>query len=171
MKLDLGAIGKGFAADVVLIILDSLGIRSALVDMGGDISVGDAPPEKEYWTLGFSYTNAEGIEIFQKVKLKNQAIATSGDLYQHVEINGHRYSHIIDPRTGEALANGIQTTVIAPTATMADAYASAFSVMGIENTKLFLKIGSPMEVFVSEDNGMNHRQWKSEGFEKYVLEP
>ncbi len=147
-----------------------MGIKSALIDMGGDISVADPPPQMPYWTLGFSYFDAEGKEILQKVRLRNQAMATSGDLYQYVEINGRRYSHIVDPRTGMALDTGIQATVIASNATLADAYASAVSVMGIENTKIMGKGLRNIEVFLLERSPDRYRQWNSEGFETLLLQ-
>ena len=169
LQLDLGGIGKGFAADEALRVMEQNGITSALIDMGGDIRVSDPPPNKEYWTLAFSYYDADGKEINQKIKLKNQAVATSGDLYQFVAIDGNRYSHIVDPKTGMALTNGIQVTVIAPNATLADAYASAFSVLGIENSKHKLKIILGLEAFLVEHTKANYQQWNSGDFEQFLI--
>ena len=169
MLLDLGGIGKGYAADEVLKVLEENGITSALIDMGGDICVSNPPPNKDYWILAFSYFDKDGQEIIQKIKLKNQAVATSGDLYQYVEINGQRYSHIVDPRTGMALTNSIQTTVIAPTGTFADAYASVFSVMGIAQTKFEMKNFAEINVFLVEHLENKYRQWQSEKFSKSVI--
>src|SRR5690606_30194410 len=118
MQLDLGGIGKGFAADEAINVLRENGIHAALVDMGGDITVSEPPPNKEYWVLGFSYFDEKGEEIFKKIRLKNQAIATSGDLFQYTLIDGKRYSHIIDPKNGMALSNRIQVTTMAPNGTM-----------------------------------------------------
>ncbi len=169
MQLDLGGIGKGFAADEVLKVLAAHGINSALVDMGGDITVGNPPPDKEYWTLAFYYYNKEGKEIAQKIKLKNQAIATSGDLYQFLEVDGIRYSHIVDPKTGMALNSRIQVTVIALNGTMADGYASAFSVMGISKTKEKIDQIKGLNAFIVEQEPNKHLQWNSDGFHKFFL--
>lgn len=170
MQLDVGGIGKGFAADEAIKILKNNGVNAALVDMGGDITVSDAPPDKDYWILGFSYYDKNGKEVFQKIKLKNRAVATSGDLYQYVVIDNMRYSHIIDPRNGRALSNNIQVTTIAPNGTMADAYASALSVLGVEEGKRVVSKTDGLEVFVVEDIPDGYRQWNSPGFLNYVIE-
>ncbi|WP_273568100.1 FAD:protein FMN transferase [Maribacter halichondriae] len=170
MQLDVGGIGKGFAADHALKILESNGITSALIDMGGDIRVSDSPPQKSHWTLVFYYYDEQEQQVFQKLKLKNQAVATSGDLYQFVEINGVRYSHIINPNTGMALQNGIQVTTIAPTGTLADGYASAFSVLGIQKTKEKIEQIENIEVFVTERSEEKYQQWNSGSFANFTLE-
>ncbi|MFK5973160.1 MAG: FAD:protein FMN transferase [Flavobacteriaceae bacterium] len=170
MQLDLGGIGKGFAADEVLKVFELYGIRSALVDMGGDIRVSDPPPNKKHWVLAFSYYNADRKEIVQKIKLKNQAVATSGDLYQYLEIDGIRYSHIIDPQTGMALGNGIQVTTIATNATLADAYASAFSVIGIEEAINSVQEIPSLEFFMVENYKQEHKSWQSKGFMNHLVE-
>lgn len=169
MRLDLGGIGKGFAADEVLKVLKVYGITSALVDMGGDIRVSNPPPNKEYWVLAFSYYNVDGKEIVQKIELKNQAVATSGDLYQFIEIDDIRYSHIVDPKTGMALTNSIQVTTIAPNGTLADAYASAFSILGINDSKQKLKIIPNIEAFLVQRSKTNYQQWDSKGFEQFLI--
>ena len=169
MQLDVGGIGKGFAADEAINLLKRLGITTALVDMGGDITVSDAPPNKDFWTLGFSYFDNKGEEVFQKIKLKNQAVATSGDLYQYVLIDGKRYSHIIDPKNGMALSNNIQVTTIAANGSMADAYASALSVLGIEGSKKIIQETPDLEVFLVEDVPEQYQQWNSSGFLNYII--
>ena len=170
MQLDVGGIGKGFAADEAINLLKRLGITTALVDMGGDITVSDAPPNKDFWTLGFSYFDNKGEEVFQKINLKNQAVATSGDLYQYVLIDGKRYSHIIDPKNGMALSNNIQVTTIAANGTMADAYASALSVLGIEHSKKIIQETPNLEAFLVEDVPEQYQQWNSSGFLNYIIE-
>lgn len=165
MKLDVGAIGKGYVADEMINFLKSEGISSALIDMGGDICVSDPPPGRSYWILAFSFYNNIGEKEVKKVQLKNGAVATSGDLYQFIEIEGKRYSHIINPITGIALTNNVQVTVIAKSGTHADAFASAFSVWGISKTKENiddLKGISAYMIENSTENGFN--QWASPNF-------
>jgi len=169
MKLDLGGIGKGFTADEVIKVLESNGIRSALVDIGGDIRVSNPPPSKEHWVLAFSYYNEKGDEVLNKIRLKNAAVATSGDFYQFVEIDGIRYSHIIDPITGMALNNSIQVTAIAKNATEADAFASAFSVMGILNVKDNNKVLTNLDVYMVSQSNAGYLQWNSKGFDQYIV--
>ena len=170
MQLDVGGIGKGFAADEAISLLKRNGINAALVDMGGDVTVSGAPPNREFWVLGFSYFSENGEEVFQKVKLKNQAVATSGDLYQYAVIDGKRYSHIINPKNGMALSNNIQVTVVAPNGTMADAYASALSVLGIEEGRKLVRETTDLEVFMVEDIPGAYKQWNSSGFLNYIVE-
>ena len=170
MQLDVGGIGKGFAADEAISLLKSNGINAALVDMGGDVTVSNAPPNKEFWVLGFSYYDKNGKEVFRKIKLKNQAVATSGDLYQYAVIDGKRYSHIINPKNGMGLSNNIQVTTIAPNGTMADAYASALSVLGIGEGSKIVQETMNLEVFMVEDVPGSYQQWNSSGFLNYIVE-
>lgn len=132
MQLDLGAIAKGYAADEMLRILRQHNICAALVDAGGDIRMGNPPPGEKGWTVRIPGHYEDGSSHRLFLRLANKAVATSGDLFQHVEINGRRYSHIVDPRTGLGLTNQSMVTVIAPTGLLADSYASAVSVMGAE---------------------------------------
>lgn len=169
MRLDLGGIGKGFAADEVIKVLESNGVSSALVDMGGDIRVSNPPPNREYWILAFSYYDEENVEVVEKIRMKNAAVATSGDLYQFVEIDGIRYSHIINPLTGMALNNSIQVTTIARNATEADAFASAFSVMNIANVKINSKVLTNLETLMIHHSKEGYLKWNSEGFNRYLI--
>ena len=131
MGLDLGGIAKGYAVDEALKVLRKHGIRRALVDAGGDIRLGDPPPDRKGWRIGVA-----PLEVAAKpsryLSLSGCAIATSGDAWQYVEIRGRRYSHIVDPRTGLGLTDHSSVTVVAPDGTTADALASATSVLGPE---------------------------------------
>lgn len=127
MKLDFGGIGKGLAADEALLVLRSLGHGSALIDFGGDLVAGDAPPgEAEGWLVRVR----DGVGRTRELWLVNAAVATSGDLEQFVEIDGVRYAHIVDPVTGLGLTCRVAATVIADAGWMADALASAACVLG-----------------------------------------
>ena len=119
MQLDAGGIAKGYAADEALKIIRRTGIRSALVAMSGDIVCGDAPPGKPGWKVGVQK---------EMMTLTNAAVSTSGDEFQHVVLNGIRYSHIIDPRTGMALRNSKSISVIGHKGIETDALATALSV-------------------------------------------
>ncbi len=169
IQLDLGGIGKGFAADEVIKILESKGIHSGLVDMGGDIRVSDPPPGRDYWVLGFYYFDRYGKEHFQRIKLKEGAVATSGDLYRFVEINGSRFSHIIDSKTGVALKGGIQVTTISRYAADADAFASAFSVIGLDENALRDMDCRNLEVFMTNQSETGYKHWESPGFGRFLI--
>lgn len=131
MQLDLGGIAKGYAGDEALRVLKKHGISRALVDGGGDIVVGDPPPDRDGWRIEIETArkdpkrNAPDLLV-----LDNAAVATSGDAYQSLEIDGQRYSHIVDPETGLGLTTRSSVTVIAPDGTAADSLASAVSVLG-----------------------------------------
>jgi len=130
MRLDLGGIAKGLAADEALKILKGRGVSRALVAASGDIAIGDPPPGKTGWTVGISAIDSHNNEVTTNVVLANAGVSTSGDTEQFVEIGGRRYSHIIDPKTGLGLTNRIQATVIARDATTTDAMATTVCVLG-----------------------------------------
>jgi thiamine biosynthesis lipoprotein len=141
MRLDLGGIAKGYAADRALAVLRERGISRALVDGSGDISIGDAPPGKTGWRIAIgnrlgtltSQSEPDGPEeATELLVLQNRAVATSGDAFQYVEIDGVRYSHLIDPHTGVGLTDHSTVTIIAPEGITADSLASAVSVLGPE---------------------------------------
>jgi FAD:protein FMN transferase len=130
MRLDLGGIAKGYAADEAMKVLQEHGINSALIDASGDLLVSEPPPGQSAWTIGIAALKTPEGEPTEYLKVSNIAIATSGDAYQFIEIEGVRYSHIVNPKTGMGLTTHSSVTVVAPTATLADAWASAVSVMG-----------------------------------------
>ncbi|MDQ3277485.1 MAG: FAD:protein FMN transferase [Bacteroidota bacterium] len=134
MQLDLGGIAKGYVAQKVIDFLTSKGISSALADAGGDIACSNPPPGKEGWTVGINRPeNAEEL-LPETITLYNEAIATSGDLYQYIEHDGKRYSHIIDPRTGYGVPFQRNVTVLAPDGATADWLATACSILPVKES-------------------------------------
>ncbi|MGI8988835.1 MAG: FAD:protein FMN transferase [Bryobacteraceae bacterium] len=123
MQLDVGGIAKGYAADRALACLKSLGIRSALVAASGDLACGDAPPGKHGWKIGIDSG---------AIELANAAVSTSGDTEQHLDFNGARYSHIVDPATRMGLTSRILVSVRAARGVDADGLSTAISVLGCE---------------------------------------
>lgn len=131
MRLDLGGIAQGYAADRCLEILRKNGIHSALADAGGDIALGDAPPGEIGWIIEIPNHNPEDTQNSpDTLRLSNCGITTSGATFRYLEVEGKRYSHIVDPRTGWGLTHRVLVTVQAHTATEADAWATAISVLG-----------------------------------------
>jgi thiamine biosynthesis lipoprotein len=126
--IDLGGIAKGWAADECLRILKQEGIPKAIVQAGGDTVAGEAPPGQKGWEVMLTADKLSKTRIL----LCQRAVSTSGDLYQYVEIDGVRYSHIISPRTGLGLRERIACSVIAPDGATSDALATALCVMGKE---------------------------------------
>jgi thiamine biosynthesis lipoprotein len=130
MLLDLGGIAKGYAADAALEVLRRHGITRALVAAGGDIAVGDPPEGADGWKIGIApLKDPQGPPRYQLL-LRNMAVSTAGDSHQHVEIDGKRYSHIVDPKTGIGLVGPRSVTVIAPKGVLADGLDTAICVMG-----------------------------------------
>ncbi|MDZ7692844.1 MAG: FAD:protein FMN transferase [Balneolaceae bacterium] len=168
MQLDLGGIAKGYAADQVLEVLNNYGIYSALVDAGGDIVLGDSPPDRKGWNIEVLTHDTQGIEDEIMLQLSNKAVATSGDLFQYVEIEGTRYSHIIDPRTGLGLTDRRQVTVIASSGIMADGYASAMSVMKPEKAVLLAEELPDLSVFIEQSAADGIKRWRSQSFKKLL---
>lgn len=133
LLLDLGGIGKGYAADAALAVLKAHGITQALVAGSGDLAIGDPPPGTEGWSIALrTFEKPEDQDTLLHVTLKNCGCSTSGDLHQFLELDGVRYSHIVDPRTGLGLTDRIACSVITPDATTSDALATALCVMGVE---------------------------------------
>ncbi|MGC3960569.1 MAG: FAD:protein FMN transferase, partial [Verrucomicrobiota bacterium] len=131
MQLDLGGIAKGYAADAALKVLREHGIRSALVAASGDVAVGDAPPGQRGWHVSIGTPFQREGEA-RTLLLKNAAVSTAGDAEQFVIINGVRYSHIVDPRTGMGLTNRCQVSVIAAHAMQTDVFDTTASILGVE---------------------------------------
>ena len=129
LQIDLGGIAKGYAADEMLRALRRAGLRRALVAAAGDIRVGAAPPGRTGWRVA---AEAFGRTV-ATLEIVDAAISTSGDTEQFLEHGDLRFSHIVDPRTGLALTSRRSVTVIADTATAADSFATAISVLGVEN--------------------------------------
>jgi len=147
MRIDLGGIAKGYILQRALHTLREHGVTAAMIEAGGDIVAGDPPRGSEGWRIqlgaecasleppGFSTADARRAEarLLRRagtVRLRNEALATSGATAQFVEINGVRYSHVVDPQTGLGLTTHRTIHVRAPDGATADAWATALSVIG-----------------------------------------
>jgi thiamine biosynthesis lipoprotein len=175
MRLDLGGIGMGYAVDRAVAVLKRHGITAAMVDASGDIAVTGAPRGTAGWKIAVAPlrpaagtgTGTAAGDTGDHLLLSHAAVTTSGDAFQAVEIEGRRYSHIVDPRTGVGVAGPAAVTVIAPDCTTADALATAASVLGPTQAAAFIA-GSPgcAARFVSmEDGQLRHSQtdrWPSQ---------
>jgi len=129
MRLDAGGIGKGYAVDEALKVLRRHGVQSALVDGGGNLALGAPPPGKRGWRIQIGAVDGDTSHAIA-VALHHVGVSTSGDQYQYVEIDGQRYSHIVDPQTGTGLVNQCTVSVIARNGTEADWLSTAASVLG-----------------------------------------
>ncbi len=132
MKLDVGGIAKGYAAQAALDVLRGLGIRVALVAAAGDIVVGDPPPGARGWKVAIAPLEHSQTEPLRMLLLANCAVSTAGDTERFVVIDGHRYSHIINPATGVPVEDRACVTVVAADGATADALETTVYVMGPE---------------------------------------
>lgn len=130
MRLDLGGIAKGFVLDEALKALAAAGITRALIEAGGDVVAGDAPPGALGWVV--DVPGASASMAARASRLVNGALATSGSTFQYLEVNGVRYSHVVDPATGIGLTRAAVAHVIARDAATADALATAVGITGLD---------------------------------------
>ncbi len=154
--LDFNAIAKGYGVDVIAVFLETNSINNYLVEIGGEIRAKGKNIEKQSnWKVGVENPNFDGEQsILKVISLQDEAMATSGTYRKFkVDKNGNRYAHIIDTKTGyPSKTNILSISVIAKNCIIADAYATAFQVMGIENVKAFLKDHSELKVFFIFEN-------------------
>ena len=128
-EIDFAGIAKGYAVDRGVAILERRGVRSALVNLGGNIYAVGSPPGGRGWRIGVRDPRG-GLGTVGTILLADAAVATSGNYENFVEIDGRRYGHIIDPRTGRTVDGVLSVTVAAPTALAADALSTGFFVLG-----------------------------------------
>jgi thiamine biosynthesis lipoprotein len=131
MLMDLGAIGKGYAADQMLAVLEAQGINHAMVVAGGEVVVGEPPPGKSGWNVKIDTAASDQGGESCAIVLHRAAVSTSGDEHQFFVTNGHRYSHVINPKTGWPLEGESSTTVLAKDSTTADGLCTALSLMSV----------------------------------------
>lgn len=153
MQLDLGGIAKGFIAQQVIDFLLSKNITSALIDAGGDIACSNAPPEKNGWTIGINIPEQTDELLNNTITLNNKSVATSGDVYQYMEHNGKKYSHIIDPQTGYGVTFQRNVTVIANDGATADWLATACSILPVKKAKRLAKQYKASLIIATIHNG------------------
>jgi thiamine biosynthesis lipoprotein len=164
MKLDLGAIGKGYAADQMLALLQSRGLRQAMVVAGGEVAVGAPPPGEKGWRVALDTPDVGAANPPCTLLLHDIAVSTSGDSKQFVEVNGKRYSHVIDPSTGMALEGMGSTTVIARDSATADALGTALSVMPVQEAIQLAQSLPGVAVYMVRQAGNGWKRYASRGF-------
>jgi len=158
--LNFGAIAKGYAVDKAIDVLKKQGIKEALVNAGGEISV-----IGKDWIVGVQHPR-EINSIIIKIKLDGFTVATSGDYEQYFEVDGKRYHHILDPKTGYP-SKGLQSvTIINKSNSIADALATAVFVMGKANGTKLIETLDDTEAMIIDDNG---KIFYSSGFEKFLV--
>ncbi|MBA2561840.1 MAG: FAD:protein FMN transferase [Chitinophagaceae bacterium] len=176
VMLDFNAIAQGYSVDVLASYLESKGIINYLVELGGEVKAKGKKYNEEFWTIGIDQPNenpTDGRPLKAIVKLKDRALATSGNYRRFYEENGKKYAHIIDPFTGYPAKNNLlSATVLADDCMTADAYATALMVMGLEKSKQFLSEHKELslEVFFIYDENGDWKTYASETLKEWVEE-
>ncbi len=175
VTLDLASIAKGFGVDQVAGVVADSGYTDFLVEIGGEIYAAGVRPDGKPWRIGINRPDpAAGFaEVYKVATLRNRAFATSGDYRNFFMADGKRYSHVLDPRTGYAVANGVvSASVIAGTCTFADGLATALMVMGPEKGLALVNRLKDVECLIivtSADGTLTDHA--SEGFRAEPLAP
>lgn len=169
VRFDVGGIAKGYALDRALDVLKETGITRALIDAGGDVRLGDPPPGKKGWNIGFASLDSDASAAIH-LELANVGIASSGDTFRFVEIDSVRYSHLIDPRSGRPLTIHRVVSIVASNATTADALASAVSVLGPEDGLLVVRSFPGTDALIFQWNGKDSQN-KNETFSTPLFKP
>jgi thiamine biosynthesis lipoprotein len=161
-SVDLSGIAKGYAIDQALLVMRRSGAAGGLVEVGGDLRVFGVGPEGEDWSVGIRSPLED--RAWGEMKLGDGAVCTSGDYARYVEIDGQRYSEVIDPRSGRPAESSSSVTVVAGDAMTADAWATALTVLGPAGLEL-LPAGERVEALIvsSDESGEFHVQ-ASDGF-------
>jgi thiamine biosynthesis lipoprotein len=130
MRLGFGGIGKGYAAEMAKALLKREGVKSGIVNASGDLSTWGYQPNGKPWTIGIVNPNQKNLP-FSYLDVTDMAVATSGNYEKYIKINGVKYSHTINPKTGLPVTGIKSVTIISPNAEIADAMATPVTIMGI----------------------------------------
>jgi thiamine biosynthesis lipoprotein len=155
MKIGFGAIGKGYAADQAKNILKSEGVKAGIINASGDLYAWGKQADGSDWKVGIT-NPLNPKKIFSWLPVNDQAVVTSGNYEKFVMLDGVRYSHIIDPRTGYPSTGVLSTTVFASSAELADAMATSLFVMGVDVGLDFINQINGLECIIVDENNKIH---------------
>ncbi len=155
MRIGFGGIGKGYAAEMAKNTMQQLGITSGIVNASGDLTTWGVQPNGEEWTIGIANPNILG-EVFSFLKISGLAVATSGNYEKFIVIDGKKYSHTIDPRTGLPVTGIKSVTVITKNAEIADAMATPVTIMGVKPGLHMINQMKDIEVIIIDDADKIH---------------
>jgi thiamine biosynthesis lipoprotein len=131
MRIGFGGIGKGYAAEKAKQLLYKNGVNNGIVNAAGDLTTWGKQPNGKDWTIGIANPNGQK-QVFSSLNISNMAVATSGNYEKYAVINGKKYAHTIDPKTGFPVSGIKSVTIISPNAELADAMATPVMVMGVK---------------------------------------
>lgn len=174
--LDCSSIAKGYGSDVVARFLQKRGVKNYMVEIGGEIVTKGISPKRVPWKIGVTRPVDDSLSVSKElqsvINVTDKAMATSGNYRNFYYKNGKKYAHTIDPHTGYPVQHNIlSATVIADNCATADAYATAFMVMGLEKAqKLLERHPELMAYFIYSDKDGKNKTWCSEKLKKKVAE-
>ncbi|NND33556.1 MAG: FAD:protein FMN transferase [Saprospiraceae bacterium] len=158
LRMDFGGIAKGYIADHMGKTMTEQGVPIFLINLGGDLLAGEAPPDQSGWKIDVSWCD-------KVIEINHAAIATSGPDFQFFVHKGVRYAHIIDPVTGWGVKNLFATTVIASTGWQADAFASAFTILPLDRSRAIIDEKIGLEAIIAVENEL----FQSQNFSHYIV--
>jgi len=175
IQFDFNAVAQGYSVDVLGKFIEGKGIENYLIDIGGEVLAKGKKPDGSKWLIGIEKPSDEADSernLKATIEVTDKAIATSGNYRKFYEKEGIRYSHTIDPKTGYPVQHTmLSATVIAPNAAIADAYATAFMVMGLEKSKAFLSKKPDLAAyFIFSDDDGNFETWASPSIQAIIRE-
>lgn len=176
LKLDVNAIAQGYSVDVVASYLKSKKIRNFLVEIGGEVRTRGRNPDNLDWLIGIDRpvegNMMPGVDLQAIIRLSGRSLATSGNYRRFFEKDGIKYVHTINPETGyPVLSNLLSATVVSADCMTADAYATAFMVMGLDRSVAFLEQHDFLEGYlIYSDNTGDYRIYMSEGLKPLIEE-
>ena len=175
LMLDCSAIAKGYGVDRVAQLLDKKGVQHYMVDIGGEVVLKGKNPHMKKWRIGINKPVEDSLSVNQDLQtileVSGIGMATSGNYRKFYYKNGKRYAHTIDPRLGTPVQHNIlSATVIAKDCTTADAYATAFMVMGLEKAKAFCEEHPELNAYlICDGEGDNYEIYYTPGMERYII--
>ena len=173
--LDFSAIAKGYGVDRAAEVLRRKGIKDFMVEIGGEVVTAGLNDKGEDWRIGINKPDDDSTAIYTElqdiISLSNKAIATSGNYRNYYIQDGRKIAHTINPKTGyPAQQDILSSTVMAPSCAEADAFATAFMVLGLEEAKKVLQKQPQLEAyFIYSDKQGEYQTWCTEGFKKLII--
>jgi thiamine biosynthesis lipoprotein len=168
MGVDFGGIGKGLNVDIAVQVLQDAGVRSGIVDAGGNLRIFGKHPQNPHWRIGVKHPRPEKKSLYAVIETDPVSISTSGDYERFFMAGGRRYHHILDPKTGFPAGGCVSVTILTESAMVADAYSTAVFVLGpAEGMKLIERLpGLEGMILFEKDGRLEH--WVSSGLREKI---
>lgn len=152
MRIGFGGIGKGYAAEKTKILLKNLGVKAGIINASGDLSCWGIPENGKPWTIGIVHPDFTNMP-FSTLEITDLSVATSGNYEKYAIIDGKKYAHTINPKTGFPIQGIKSVTIISPNAEISDAFATPISILGVESGLSLINQLKDIECIIIDDNG------------------